>query len=79
MPIKNQFQILWPHPDIMCNHAGRRGWLHLNMKLSANEETLRHDDVRRRLSGFIMHTAQGGTDLGACASKVSPAAGWDLA
>ena len=44
------------------------------MKLSANEETLCHDDVRRRPSGFIMHTAQGGTDLGACASKVSPTA-----
>ena len=43
------------------------------MKLSANEETVRHEDA-----DFIMHTAQGGTDLGARASKVSPA-GWDLA
>ena len=48
------------------------------MKLSASEETLRQEDVRRRPSGFIMHTAYGGTDLGARASKVSPA-GWDLA
>ena len=48
------------------------------MKLSANEETLRHEDVRRRPSGFIMHTTHGETDLGARASKASPAV-WDLA
>ena len=47
------------------------------MKRLANEKTLRHGDVRRRSSGFIMHTVHGGTDLGARASKVSPA-GWDL-
>ena len=48
------------------------------MKLSAVEETLPHEDVRQRPSGFIMHTAHGGTDLGARAGKVSPA-GWNLA
>ena len=30
-------------------------------------------DVRRRSSGFVMHTAHGETDLGPHASKVSPA------
>ena len=40
------------------------------MKLSGNEEMLRHKDVRRHPSGFIMHTAQSRTDLGAHASKV---------
>ena len=52
----------------MCKQGDAVG-SHLNMKLSANEETLRHDDVRRRPSGFIMHMAQGGTDLGACAAR----------
>ena len=45
------------------------------MTLSANEETLRHENVRQRPSGFIFatdrHTAHGGTDLGARASKAS--------
>ena len=48
------------------------------MKMLANEETLRHKDIRRRPSGLLMHTAHGGTHLGARASKVSPA-GRDLA
>ena len=37
------------------------------MKLSASKETLRHEDVRKRPSGSIMHTAHDGTDLGASA------------
>ena len=60
----------------MCNQGD--GWLHLDIRLSANEETLLHEEASdERPSGFILHTAHGGTDLGACASKVSPA-GWDL-
>ena len=43
------------------------------MKLSASEETLHHEDIRQHPSGIIMHMAHGGTDLGARASKVSPA------
>ena len=56
----------------MCNQGDLCGWLHLDMKLSANEETLHYEAVTRRSSGFIMHnvTAHGGTDLGARASKV---------
>ena len=75
--LKIQFQTLWPHPDI-CAYPRRHGWLHLNMKLSASEETLCHENGRWCSLGFIMHSAHGRTDLGAPASKVSPA-GWDLA
>ena len=49
----------------MCNHARRRSWLHLDIILSANETS------DERPSGFILHTAHGGTDLGARASKAS--------
>ena len=45
------------------------------MKVSANEATLyintSRGDVRRRPPGFIMHTARGGTDSAARASKAS--------
>ena len=62
----------------MCNQGDAVGSTCMDLKLSATEDPLHHEDVRRRPSGFAMHTARGGTDSGVCASKVSPA-GWDRA
>ena len=57
----------------MCNQGDAVGtiWILINFnKLSAKEETLRHEETSgKSTSGFILHTAHGGTDLGARASK----------
>ena len=69
----NHVYFSFKHCDLIltCVQRRRRGWLHLDSELSDNGETLRHEDVRRRPSGFIMRTAHGGTDSGARASKAS--------
>ena len=54
----------------MCNQGDVVGF--------ANEEMLRHEETwDEHPSGFILHTVNGRTDLGAHASKALPA-GWDL-
>ena len=77
LPIKIQFQTPWPHPGICVTKETRLAPPAYKTFGQWRDVTSR-GDVTQRPSVFIMHTAHGGTDLGALACKVSPA-GWDLA